>query len=150
MAKVKLNPIAASMKGKIGGAVLRQCHTGELQFISAPDMSRVKWSEAQKEHRRAMKIAVIYAKEAMKRPELRAYYVEMAVKKNKNPRRPFDMAVSDYYHGNDLLWRNNLRPEGFHAEAQQKPYEPTSQRVPTADSAVAHTIRPPFSDDLCI
>ena len=28
---------------------------------------------------------------------------------NKNPGRPFDMAVSDYYHnGNDLLWKKRM------------------------------------------
>jgi hypothetical protein len=33
----------------------------------------------------------------------------MAVDNNRNPRRPFDMAVSDYYHnGNDLLWKKHM------------------------------------------
>jgi hypothetical protein len=33
----------------------------------------------------------------------------MAVDHNKNPGRPFDMAVSDYYHyGNDLLWKKHM------------------------------------------
>ena len=39
----------------------------------------------------------------------RPIYVQMAVDSNRNPRRPFDMAVSDYYHnGNDLLWKKHL------------------------------------------
>ena len=35
-------------------------------------------------------------------PEIRAFYLQMARKKKKN-NRPFDMAVSDYFKGNDRL-----------------------------------------------
>src|SRR5829696_3430615 len=31
--------------------------------------------------------------------------VEMARQRKRNARRPFDMAISDYCHGNDLLWQ---------------------------------------------
>ena len=46
-----------------------------------------------------------YAKLAIKDPEIREFYVEMAKQKKKNKRRPGDMAVSDYFQGNDLLWQ---------------------------------------------
>ena len=39
---------------------------------------------------------------AMAEPKVRAVYEKMVEKKNK---RPFDMAVSDYFKGNDLLSR---------------------------------------------
>jgi hypothetical protein len=80
--------------------VFRLCHTGELSLTKVPDMSRVKWSEAQKEHRQRFKKAVAYARAAIAEPEVRAIYEEMAAKRNK---RPFDMAVSDYFKGNDLI-----------------------------------------------
>lgn len=99
MAKVTLNPLLTSIRGRIGNAVLRLSHTGELQFAMAPDMSGVKWSRAQKEHRLKVKDAVVYAQMAMKIPEFKAYYLEMAAKRNS--RRPFDMAVSDYFKGDD-------------------------------------------------
>ena len=65
-------------------------------------MSQVKWSEAQKEHRRRFKQAVAYAHAALADPQVRLVYERMAAEK-KNNRRPFDMAVSDYFQGNDLL-----------------------------------------------
>jgi hypothetical protein len=141
MAKVTLNPIATSMSRKIDDAVLRLCHTGELQFVSAPDMSRVKWSEAQKEHCEQFKDAVDYAIEAMKDPEIKAYYVEMAARHNS--KRPVDWAVSDYYKGNDLLSGNRWRPKDFHAGEERKPDEVSSRQLPPADMQVAQ-------DDFCI
>jgi hypothetical protein len=51
-------------------------------------------------------------------PDLRPIYVQMAIDNGKNPRRPFDMASSDYYHnGNDLLWKKHMgdreKPENW-------------------------------------
>ena len=107
MAKLTLNPLLMRIRGKIGNAVVRLCHTGELQFVKAPDMSRVKWSEAQKEHRQRFKEAVAYARAATKDPQIKAFYVEMAAKKNK---RPFDMAVSDHFKGNNQLYKKTMSP----------------------------------------
>jgi hypothetical protein len=45
---------------------------------------------------------VAYAKSAMKHPEVRLVYEQMAAEKKKD-KRPFDMAVSDYFKGNNLL-----------------------------------------------
>ncbi len=72
-------------------------------------MSKIKWSQAQKDHRQRMREASKYASAAVADPELRAIYVQMALDHDKNPGRPFDMAVSDYYHhGNDLLWKKHM------------------------------------------
>jgi hypothetical protein len=84
----------------MGDMVFRLSHTGEMTIAKRPDMSRVKWSEAQKEHRQRFKQAVAYARAAMAEPNVRPVYEKMAAKKHK---RPFDMAVSDYFKGNDLL-----------------------------------------------
>ncbi len=49
--------------------------------------------------------ATAYAKLAVRDPELRQFYVEMAKQRKMNQGRPFDMAVSDYCQGHDLLWK---------------------------------------------
>lgn len=63
-------------------------------------MSGVKWSKAQKEHRRRFKQAVVYAKAAMADSKVRARYEKRAAKENK---RPFDLAAADYLKGKNLL-----------------------------------------------
>jgi hypothetical protein len=100
MAKITLNPIVQSAQGKMGNIVFRRSHTGEMTITKLPDMSRVKWSKAQKEHRQRFKQAVAYARTAMAEPKVRAIYEKTAAKQGK---RPFDMAVSDYFKGNDLI-----------------------------------------------
>jgi hypothetical protein len=59
--------------------------------------------------------AAKYASAAVADPDIRAIYVQMALENGRNPGRPFDMAVSDYFHhGNDLLWKR-------HRGDQEKP-----------------------------
>jgi hypothetical protein len=100
MAKIILNPIIERAQGKMGNIVFRRSHTGEMCITKLPDMSKVKWSAAQQAHRQRFKQASAYAKAAMAEPTVRVVYEEIAAQKNK---RPFDMAVSDYFKGNDLL-----------------------------------------------
>jgi hypothetical protein len=100
MAKIKLSPMLQEIRGRLGDYVFRRTHTGEVILSKVPDMSKVKWSKAQKAHRQRFKKAVAYARAAMAEPKVRAVYEKMAAKKGK---RPFDMAVSDYFKGNDLL-----------------------------------------------
>ena len=107
MAKATLNPVIELLTGKIGSMVFRRSHTGKVSLVASPDMSRVKWSPAQKEHRRRFKQAVAYARGVMADPEIRQVYERMAAEKKKN-KRPFDMAVSDYFQGNDLLLKRFL------------------------------------------
>ena len=100
MAKIILSPMFQEIRGKLGGYVFRRTHTGEVILSKVPDMSKVKWSKAQKAHRQRFKKAVAYARAAMAEPKVRVAYEKMAAKQGK---RPFDMAVSDYFKGNDLL-----------------------------------------------
>ena len=100
MAKVTLHPMAKDIRGRLGDYVFRRTHTGELILSKVPNMSNVRWSKAQKAHRQRFKQAVAYARAAMAEPKVRAIYEKAAAKKSK---RPFDMAVSDYFKGNDLL-----------------------------------------------
>ena len=71
-----------------------------MSITKLPDMSNVKWSQSQQEHRQRFKQAVVYAKSAMAEPTVRASYEKAAVKAGK---RPFDLAVSDYFKGRDLV-----------------------------------------------
>ncbi len=100
MVKITLNPIIKDARGKLDGLVFRRSHTGEMSLIKLADMSQVKWSKAQKAHRQRFKKAVAYAKAALAEPKVRAKYEKAAVKAGK---RPFDLAVSDYFKGKDLL-----------------------------------------------
>lgn len=100
MAKVTLHPMVRRIKGKLGGAVFRLSHTGEMTLTKVPDMSKVKWSKAQQKHRQRFKEAVSYAHAAMADEKVRAMYEKSAAKQKK---RPFDLAVSDYFKGRNLL-----------------------------------------------
>jgi len=109
MALVELDPLFKWFRGKIGKLVYRRAHNGKLSAYPTPDMSRVRWSKAQKDHRQHMKEAFLYASAAVTDPDLRPIYVQMAIENGKNPRRPFDMAVSDYCKtGNDLIWKKHM------------------------------------------
>ena len=46
--------------------------------------------------------ASAHARTALADPELRAFYEQMSMKEKSN-KRPYDMALSHYYHGNNLL-----------------------------------------------
>ena len=63
-------------------------------------MPRVKWSKKQKENRQRFKEAVTYAKMAMAEPEVRAHYEKRAAEEGK---RPYDLVLSDYLKGKNLL-----------------------------------------------
>ena len=62
---------------------------------------------AQQAHRERFKEAVAYAQCVLADPGIRPIYEQMAAQKKKN-NRPFDMAVSDYFQGNDLLLKRFL------------------------------------------
>ena len=100
MAKVKLNPMLKEVHGKLGNIVFRRSITGEMTAIKLADMSNVEWSDKQKAHREKFKQAVAYAKAAIAEPQVRQHYEKEATKQSK---RPFDLAVSDYFKGRNLL-----------------------------------------------
>jgi hypothetical protein len=103
--KILLHPMFRWIRGKMGKIVYRLSHNGEISAYPAPDMSRIVWSPAQKAQRRRIARATAYGQLAIKDPEIRQYYVELAKQRKMDERRPFDVAVSDYYQGNDLLWK---------------------------------------------
>jgi hypothetical protein len=100
MAKVTLSPLITGIKGRLGDMVFRVSQSGETFVTRSPDMSAVVWSPAQQDHRQRFKAAIAYAKAAMADPDVRAVYESQAAEKNK---RSFQLAVSDYFKGVDLL-----------------------------------------------
>ncbi|HLO32220.1 MAG TPA: hypothetical protein VK249_23930 [Anaerolineales bacterium] len=99
MPKAKLNPILQGLSGSVYGITFRRMH-GKQVIIKKPDMSGVTWSESQAGHRQRFRQAVAYARTALADPQVRAKYERAAAKKGK---RPFDLAVSDFFHGKNLL-----------------------------------------------
>jgi len=102
MAKVRLHPLLQELRGTIKGLVFRLSHNGKTSAYMSPDMTRVKWSAAQIAHREHMAEAIAYARAAIADPQIRAIYVQISMERKGN-KRPYDMAVSDYLRGNNLL-----------------------------------------------
>ena len=106
MPKVILQPWIKEMHGKMGDVVFKRTPRGETIMTKCPDMSKVKWSPAQKAHRKRFKLASAYAKAAMADPNIRALYEKQASKAHKRPR---DLAISDYFKGKNLISKNNAK-----------------------------------------
>jgi hypothetical protein len=103
--RIELHPMFQWIRGKLGKIVYRRTQSGEVSMYETPDMSKVVWSQPQKTQSQNFAKASAYARLAIKHPDIRQFYVEMAKQRRKNKRRPGDMAVSDYFQGNDLLWQ---------------------------------------------
>jgi hypothetical protein len=99
MAKVTLDAPFQRFTGKIGKLSYRWMH-GQQTVMKTPDMSKVKWSRAQKANRARFGEAIFYAKQAMAEPKVRAHYQKVA---KKAGRQPFRVAVSDFLAGKNLL-----------------------------------------------
>jgi hypothetical protein len=102
MAKAILNPLIKSISGTLDGVVYRTSPNGNTYISKSPDMSKVKWSQAQKRQRERIAESNEYARAAMADPKVRAVYEKRAAKEK---RVPYRVAVSDYFKGKDLLSR---------------------------------------------
>jgi hypothetical protein len=87
MPKVTLNPLIKEMRGKMGDVVFRTLPNGEIIVSKSPDMSGVKWSQAQTKHRQRFKEASAYAQAVMADPKVRAKYEKRAAKEKRIPYR---------------------------------------------------------------
>jgi hypothetical protein len=99
MAKVELTPPFKKYRGTIGDLSYRWMY-GKQTVMKKPDMSNVKWSEAQKANRQRFGEAIHYAKRAMADPKLRKHYEKLGTEAG---RQPFRVAVSDFRAGKNLL-----------------------------------------------
>jgi hypothetical protein len=99
MVKVILHPSIERMRGKMGAFTYRWMY-GQQTLMKTPDMSNVKWSKGQKEHRNRFREAILYARQAMADPRARAHFEKTGKKVH---RQPFRVAVSDFFEGKNLL-----------------------------------------------
>ena len=107
MPKVRFKPMVAEIQGTMYDVVFKKSPKGKTIVTKKPDMSKVKWSPAQKDHRKRMRKANQYAQAAMANPDIRAIYEKKAAKQHGVPYR---IALSDYFKGKDLLSRQGTPP----------------------------------------
>jgi hypothetical protein len=84
--KVKFSSFIKEVSGRMGNTIFRLCHAAEWQITRRPNMSRIKWSQAQQEQRERMAKAIAYANRAKPFPERREFYLQMAWEKKRNKR----------------------------------------------------------------
>ena len=102
MPKVKLAPFIEEIHGTLYDMVFKKTPQGEMIVTKKPDMSRVKWSKAQKANRKHMSEAITAAQLALMDPKVRAKYERKA---KKQGRRAWNLALSDCLKGKDLRGR---------------------------------------------
>lgn len=101
MAKAILNPALEGLSGKMGDVVFRyNKRTGKTSTSKVPDMSKVKWSKAQKAQRRRFQKAVRHVQSLKTKPAVWAIYQKIARRKHK---RAWDVAMKDYFQGSKLI-----------------------------------------------
>ena len=80
MAKLVLNSVLQQLRGSIDNLVVRRTSHGAV-LSRRPDMSRVKWSSAQKKQRRLMQEAAQHYRTVMEDPKQAARYRSLAARK---------------------------------------------------------------------
>jgi hypothetical protein len=100
MPKVRFKPLIEEIHGTLYDVVFKRSSKGNMIVTKRPDMSKVKWSQAQDDQRARFGPANEYAQAAMAEPEVRAIYEQMAAEQH---RQPYRVAFSDYFKGKDLL-----------------------------------------------
>ena len=99
MPKVKLIPLVEEIHGTLDGWVFKKSPQGKMIITKKPDMSKVKWSKAQKANRKRMSEAITAAQVALMNPKIKARYERKA---KKLGRRAWNLALSDALNGRDL------------------------------------------------
>lgn len=86
MAKLQLNTALASLRGTLGGLVYKHYKKDNRGLVVSrtPDMSRVKWSPAQRAHRQRMKAAAAFHRQVLADPALLKKYTALAKKQRIN------------------------------------------------------------------
>lgn len=100
MPKVKFKSAILEIRGTMYDLVFKKSPQGKMIVTKRPDMSHVEWSPAQKAQRQRFAQATAYARAALADPQVRLRYERKAKKQNK---RAWDVAISDYFQGKDLL-----------------------------------------------
>jgi hypothetical protein len=86
MPKIRLNASLASLSGTMDGFVYKHYKNDKRGHVLSrkPDMSGVKWSAAQRAHRRRMKAAAAFHREVLADPVLLKRYIRLAKQKRVN------------------------------------------------------------------
>jgi hypothetical protein len=99
MPKVKLASFIEEIHGTWNDMVFKKSPKGDMIITKKPDMSKVKWSKAQKANRKRMSVAITRTQVALADPQVRARYERKA---KKLGRRAWNLALSDCLQGKDL------------------------------------------------
>jgi hypothetical protein len=99
MPKVKLSQPLEEVHGTLYELVFKKTPKGEIIATKKPDMSKVKWSKAQKSNRQHMSQAITTTQLALMDPKVKAKYERKA---KKQGRRAWNLALSDALNGKDL------------------------------------------------
>jgi hypothetical protein len=102
MPKVILAPFIEEIHGTLDGWVFKKSPQGKMIITKKPDMSKVKWSKAQKANRNHMSKAITTTQLALADPKVRAKYERKA---KKLGRRAWNLALSDCLKGKNLYAR---------------------------------------------
>ncbi len=93
MAKMKFNGFVDTIRGKVGGLVVRKGRKGKFTLSNMPDFGEQTPSEAQAAQREAFGRAVEYGKSVMADPDKLAFYEGLAEQKDMPA---FSLCVGDY------------------------------------------------------
>ncbi len=99
MAKVRLKTPIVEIQGTLYEVIFKRSPQGKTIISNKPDMSHVKWSQAQKEQRLHFKAGVATVQAALREPKVRLKYERKAKRQKK---RAWDLAMADYFAGKDL------------------------------------------------
>lgn len=102
MPRVRFKPMLVEIQGTMYEMVFKKSPHGNPIVTKKPDMSKVKWSKAQKQQRKRFKVGVAAVQAALKEPKVRLNYERKAKKQGK---RAWDLAMSEYFAGKDLYRR---------------------------------------------
>ena len=100
MPKVRFKEMVVEIQGTMYDVVFKKSLKGNPIVTKKPDMSNVKWNDAQKNNWKRMGASNDYAKAAMANPEVRAIYEARAAEEGRVAR---NVALSDYWKDINLL-----------------------------------------------
>lgn len=100
MPKIRSRQDLQQLRGTMLDVMLKLSPRSGMTAARRPDMSNVRWSEAQKVYRETLKQAAAYASAALAESSVRRLYERRAQRQGK---RAWDLALSDYFEGKDLL-----------------------------------------------
>lgn len=83
MPKVKFSPLIEEIEGTLHDMVFKKSPQGKIIVTKRPDISKVKWSKAQKAQRKRWAAGVASIQLVLKDPRVRARYERKAKKQGK-------------------------------------------------------------------